>query len=68
MGKWSNPVRAAVEKVGGLTKAAAICGVRERTVDRWQVRGSIPDLPAALRLAKAAGVAVERFAPGWDAD
>lgn len=66
MAKRDNAVRQAVEKVGGLTQAAAICRVRERTVDRWRKDGKIPDLPAALRLAARAGIPVERFAPGWD--
>lgn len=58
-----NPVRQAVEKVGGVQEAARICGVRERSIDRWRARGYINDFRAAVALARKSGITVEKFAP-----
>jgi hypothetical protein len=57
-----NPVREAVEKVGGIIEACAILKVSNRTLARWLAAGHVPQLDAALRLAQASGMPVQRFA------
>ncbi len=63
MAAKTNAVAQAIDKVGGGMKAAAIMGVQLATAYRWKKAGVIPLLVPALRLAKAAGVPVEKFAP-----
>jgi hypothetical protein len=57
-----NAVREAVEKVGGIVPACALLMVSNATLHRWLSAGSIPLLVPALKLARASGIAVERFA------
>lgn len=51
----------AVEKVGGPQRAADICGVRYQSINNWQNWGYIPNLAKAAKLAKAAGVPLEKL-------
>lgn len=46
--------RRAVEAVGGLSKAATICGVTPVSVQSWLRAGRVPGLHEALALAQAA--------------
>ena len=57
-----NSVREAVEKVGGIIEACALLKVSNRTLARWLATGSIRRLDVALKLAKASGIPLERFA------
>ena len=57
-----NAVRDAVERIGGIVPACALLMVSNRTLARWLATGSIPQLDAALKLAKASGVPVQKFA------
>jgi len=52
-----NPVREVVarDEIGGVSGAARLCRVRERTIERWRKEGTIGDAAAVLRLAKALG-------------
>lgn len=59
----SNAVYEAIQKAGGPTKAASLMGISAPTLQRWRKQGWIPDLRAALALAKASGLDVTRFAP-----
>lgn len=56
-----NAVRHAVEKVGGVTQAAVLCGVRERQVWRWIAQGTIKSAHA-ITLADAAGISAKKLA------
>jgi hypothetical protein len=58
-----NPVEQAVAKVGGAVQACAICRVTPATLYDWRRKGYIRLLGPALRLARAAGMRVEDFAP-----
>jgi transcriptional regulator with XRE-family HTH domain len=46
------------------TELAWRAGVPASTLQNWESDRGFPGLPAALRLAKALGVPVERFADG----
>ena len=59
--KADNPVREAVEKVGGIIEVCALLKVSNRTLARWMADGRIPLLDPALKLAEASGIPVERF-------
>jgi hypothetical protein len=58
-----NAVDQAVAKVGGAVQACAICRVTPATLYDWKRKGYIRLLGPALRLARAAGMRVEEFAP-----
>jgi hypothetical protein len=58
-----NPVEQAVAKVGGAVQACAICRVTPATLYDWRRKGYIRLLGPALRLARAADMLVEAFAP-----
>jgi len=58
-----NPVEQAVAKVGGAVQACAICRVTPATLYDWRRKGYIRLLGPALRLARAAEMPVEVFAP-----
>jgi hypothetical protein len=58
-----NPVEQAVAKVGGAVQACAICRVTPATLYDWRRKGYIRLLGPALRLARAAEMPVEAFAP-----
>jgi len=49
--------------VGGVAQACAICRVTPATLDDWRRKGYIRLLGPALRLARAAEMPVEAFAP-----
>jgi transcriptional regulator with XRE-family HTH domain len=52
----------------GLSRAelARRAAVRASTLRNWEADRGMPCMPAALRLARALGVPVERFAEGVD--
>jgi hypothetical protein len=62
-GSKPNPVEQAVAKVGGAVQACAICRVTPATLYDWRRKGYIRLLGPALRLARAAEMSVEVFAP-----
>ncbi|CAJ0719229.1 YdaS family helix-turn-helix protein [Ralstonia mannitolilytica] len=53
-----NPIRHAVERVGGATKAAHACSVSSATIHNWINRQRVPDIDKARQLAKLADVDV----------
>ena len=55
-----------LRKAAGLSRAelARQAGVPPSTLRNWEADRGFPGLPAALRLAAALGVPVERFAEG----
>jgi DNA-binding transcriptional regulator YdaS (Cro superfamily) len=55
-------VTQAVAAVGGPTKAARICGVSNAAIHQWIKRGAVPLLNPALRLSRASGIPIEKFA------
>ena len=59
MGKGSNPIKKAVDKVGGVRKAAAICGVSTQAVYLWIKAGRLNGLREAFLLADAADMNVK---------
>jgi hypothetical protein len=59
----ANPVEQAVARVGGAVQACAICRVTPATLYDWRRKGYIRLLGPALRLARAAEMPVEVFAP-----
>jgi predicted site-specific integrase-resolvase len=62
MAKRINPVKEAVVKVGGPTRAANICDVSGATVHNWIKAGRITNLGHALKLAEAAEMGVKELA------
>jgi hypothetical protein len=61
-----NAVREAVEHLGGVIEASALLRVSNVTVFRWMRLGYVPNLAAALKLARASGFPVERFSKDQD--
>jgi hypothetical protein len=55
-------VAAAVEIAGGPTVVARLCGVSRQTVYWWIKEWKVDRLVDALRLSRASGIPVERFA------
>lgn len=53
----------AIARVGGAIQACAIARVTPATLYDWRKKGHIRLLEPALRLAKAANMPVEKFAP-----
>jgi hypothetical protein len=64
--KEDNAVAVAVAAVGGPTKAARICRVSNAAIHKWIQRGGITRLSDALRLSRASGIAIDRFAISED--
>jgi hypothetical protein len=62
-----NPVRRAVELVGGPSKAARACRVTPAAIYRWYDEGHVARTKYAVRLARAAGIDVSEIAD-LDAD
>ena len=52
----------AVARAGGMLQAAAVAKVSLRTMYRWHRAGFVTLLDAALRLSKATGIPIQRFA------
>ena len=61
-GLSDNSVTNAIDVVGGPTRAARICGVSNAAIHQWIKRGSVPLLKHALRLSRASGIPIEKFA------
>jgi len=55
-------VAAAVEIAGGPTVVARLCGVSRQSVYWWIKEWKVERLVDALRLSRASGIPVERFA------
>ena len=63
--KWdisSNPVAAAIERVGGMVAASAICRVSNNTMCLWRNKGCVTKAAPAVLLANASGIPVEALA------
>jgi hypothetical protein len=57
-----NMVAAAVELAGGAAAVAKLCGVRRQSVYWWIKEWKVERLVDALKLSKASGIPVEKFA------
>ena len=57
-----NMVAAAVEIAGGPTVVARLCGVRRQSIYLWIKEWSVDRLVDALKLSRASGIPVEKFA------
>jgi transposase-like protein len=57
-----NMVAAAVEIAGGPTAVARLCGVRRQSVYLWINEWKVERLVDALKLSRASGIPVEKFA------
>jgi len=57
-----NMVAAAVELAGGAAAVAELCGVRRQSVYWWIKERKIERLVDALKLSRASGIPVEKFA------
>ena len=55
-------VAAAVEIAGGPTVVARLCGVRRQSVYLWIKEWKVERLVDALKLSRASGIPVEKFA------
>ena len=53
---FSNPIKNAVDRVGGPTKAAHRLNVSNATVHAWIKNGRVPDIDKATVLAAASGI------------
>jgi hypothetical protein len=65
MGKKTNKpnmVAAAVELAGGAAAVAKLCGVRRQSVYWWIKEWKVERLVDALKLSRASGIPVEKFA------
>jgi hypothetical protein len=59
-----NPVRLAVEILGGLVKAACAVGTSPQTVNRWRHVKKVRNAYFAKRLAELSGVPLEALVGG----
>ena len=59
-----NMVAAAVELAGGPTAVARLCGVRRQSIYLWIKEWKVDRLVDALKLSRASGIAIEKFASG----
>ena len=59
-----NMVAAAVELAGGPTAVARLCGVRHQSIYLWIKEWKVDRLVDALKLSRASGIAIEKFAGG----
>jgi len=57
-----NMVAAAVEIAGGPTAVARLCGVRRQSVYLWINEWKVDRLVDALKLSRASGIPIEKFA------
>ena len=57
-----NMVAAAIELAGGVVAVAELCGVRRQSVYWWIKERKIERLVDALKLSRASGIPVEKFA------
>jgi DNA-binding transcriptional regulator YdaS (Cro superfamily) len=60
--KPDNPVRQAVEALGGVGAAARLLKVRERTIERWRKAGRIADARACFLVERETGIAASKLA------
>jgi DNA-binding phage protein len=58
-----NEVRTAIDKAGGVTRVANLCGVSGSCVYRWLHGKRVPNLEKARILAKEAEMSVEVLRP-----
>ena len=57
-----NAVADAIERVGGVARAAMVCRVSETTLRRWCRKGRVRLLGPAVRPSRAAAISIERLA------
>lgn len=57
-GDFSNKVKTAIDRIGGPTKAARLCGVANATIHAWVVKRRVPDIDQAKKIAAASGIEV----------
>jgi transposase-like protein len=57
-----NLVAAAVEIAGGPTAVARLCGVRRQSIYLWIKEWKVERLVDALKLSRASGIPIEKFA------
>ena len=57
-----NMVAAAVENAGGPTAVARLCGVRRQSIYLWIKEWKVERLVDALKLSRASGIPIEKFA------
>jgi hypothetical protein len=57
-------VAAAVEIAGGPTAVARLCGVRRQSIYLWIKEWKVERLVDALKLSRASGIPIEKFAGG----
>jgi transposase-like protein len=60
----TNMVAAAVEIAGGPTAVARLCGVRRQSIYLWIKEWKVERLVDALKLSRASGIPIEKFAGG----
>ena len=62
-------VAAAIELAGGPAAVAQLCGVRRQSVYWWIKEWKVERLVDALKLSRASGIPIEKFAgAAFDAD
>ena len=57
------PVKMAVEMLGGATKASNVLGVSNGTVQLWVKLGRISDIDKARQVAELTGIELSRLRP-----
>lgn len=57
------PVKMAVEMLGGPTKASNVLGVSNGTVQLWVKLGRISDIDKARQVAELTGIELSRLRP-----
>lgn len=55
-GEFQNKVKVAVDRIGGPTKTANLCGVANSTIHMWIARQRVPNVDQAKKLSAASGV------------
>lgn len=62
MAKSINPVKDAIDKIGGPRKVAALCDVSTQAVYQWISAGRIKGLRRAIMIAEAAKIDIKELA------
>ena len=55
---FNNKVKIAVDRIGGPTKAANLCGVANATIHTWITNQRVPSVDQARKISTASGIDV----------
>lgn len=62
---FTNPIRTAVDRIGGPTKAAHAAKVCNATVHEWISKKRIPNIEKAKLIASLSGMELQQLRSTW---